>query len=426
MSQTQPQGTAAAIIAGPWYREISGASWRTLTLAGAGWTFDCFDGAVGSLTLPALIAVFALSKAEAGAITSMNAAGMVIGGIIFGWVADRIGRVRALVLCVCIYSGFCGLTAIAPSGMWVAALRFLTGLGMGGAWTSSAALVAETWDPQHRGKGGALMQMGLPIGSMLAIGAAAAAASIFGGMNGNGWRALYALGVLPAIIVLLLARRTPESPLWQRRAQSPGARGGLQDLFVRGNARGLVLGLAFVFCCQYLWWGVLTWTPTFLVSVKHLSFVHSLSFVMTQQIGSLCGFLVFAALVDRIGRRPTFLLYLLIGAVSLGVFVLVSTPIGTIRHDLLDRLRHHRAVRRPGTVHRRADAEFHRARAGHGRRLQRRTAGRHSRALPHRRPGHLRNGVPGRHGDQHRRLRPRGTHHFRFARNQGDATRVIP
>ena len=235
--------------------------------------------------------------------------------------------VRALVLCVCIYSGFCGLTAIAPSGMWVAALRFLTGLGMGGAWTSSAALVAETWDPQHRGKGGALMQMGLPIGSMLAIGAAAAAASIFGGMNGNGWRALYALGVLPAIIVLLLARRTPELPLWQRRAQSPGARGGLQDLFVRGNARGLVLGLAFVFCCQYLWWGVLTWTPTFLVSVKHLSFVHSLSFVMTQQIGSLCGFLVFAALVDRIGRRPTFLLYLLIGAVSLGVFVLVSTPI---------------------------------------------------------------------------------------------------
>jgi len=326
MSQTQTQGTTAATVAGPWYREISGACWRTLTLAGAGWTFDCFDGAIGSLTLPALIAVFALSKAEAGAITSMNAAGMVIGGIIFGWVADRIGRVRALVLCVCIYSGFCGLTAIAPSGIWVAALRFLTGLGMGGAWTSSATLVAETWDPQHRGKGGALMQMGLPIGSMLAIGTAAAAANIFGGMNGNGWRALYALGVLPAIIVLLLARRTPESPLWQRRAQSPGARGGLQDLFVRGNAHGLLLGLAFVFCCQYLWWGVLTWTPTFLVSVKHLSFLHSLSFVMTQQIGSLCGFLVFAALVDRIGRRPTFLLYLLIGAVSVGVFVLVSTP----------------------------------------------------------------------------------------------------
>lgn len=315
MSQAR---TAAAL---PWYSELSDACWRTLTLAGLGWTFDVFDSFLLALTLPALVSVFALSKAEAGMIGSILAAGLVVGGIAFGWVADRIGRVRALATAVVIYSCFSGATAIAPDATWVGILRFCAGLGMGGAWTSGAALVAETWPAAHRGKGGALMQMGLPIGSVLAIGAAAAVASAMGGLNGGGWRVLYALGVLPAIVLLFVARRTPESPLWQQRTRNTG---GLRAVFAGGQARGMFLALGFVFCCQYIYWGVFTWTPTFLISVKHLNFLHSLSFVMTQQIGSLLGFIVFAALVDRIGRRPTFLIYLLIGAISVATFVLGS------------------------------------------------------------------------------------------------------
>ncbi len=308
----------------PWYREVSPACWRTLTLAGLSWTFDIYDSFVLSLTLPALVTVFALTKGQAGAIGSILAAGLVVGGIVFGWVADRIGRVRALVVCVSIYSCFSGITAIAPSAHWVAVLRFCAGLGMGGAWTSGAALVAETWDPRHRGKGGALMQMGLPVGSMLAIGIAAIVDSAFGGLDKGGWRVLYAIGFLPVIILSFVARRTPESPVWQHRAASRAPHGRLRDLFAGGNARGLSIALGFIFFCQYIYWGVFTWTPTFLISVKHLNFLHSLSFVLSQQIGSLCGFLVFAALVDRIGRRPSFLIYLLIGVVSVATFVAAS------------------------------------------------------------------------------------------------------
>ncbi len=313
---------ARTVAVQPWYSDLSDACWRTLTLAGLGWTFDVFDSFLLALTLPALVSVFALSKAEAGAIGSILAAGLVVGGIVFGWVADRIGRVRALVTAVVIYSCFSGATAIAPDATWVGVLRFCAGLGMGGAWTSGAALVAETWPAAHRGKGGALMQMGLPVGSMLAIGAAALVAHAMGGLNGGGWRVLYALGVLPAIILLLVARRTPESPLWQPRARRTGA--DLRSVFAAGQRRGMLLALGFVFCCQYIYWGVFTWTPTFLISVKHLNFLHSLSFVLTQQIGSLLGFIVFAALVDRLGRRPTFLIYLAIGAVSVATFVLGS------------------------------------------------------------------------------------------------------
>jgi MFS family permease len=319
-------GAADNVAATSWYREITPQCWRVLGFAGLGWMFDVYDSFVLSLTIPALIAAFALSNAEAGTIGSILAAGLIVGGIVMGWVADRIGRVRALYLSIVVYSLFTCLTAFAPSATWVAALRFLGGLGMGGTWTSGAALVAETWGAKHRGKGGALMQMGLPIGSILAIGVTALITSLMGGLNNGGWRVIYGLGFLPALILLPVALRTPESPVWRARAASTGGSGSIADLFRGGNARGMLLAFSFIFFAQYIYWGVFTWTPTFLVSVKHLNFVRGLGFVLSQQFGSLIGFLVFAALVDRLGRRPTFIGYLVIGAIAVGVLVLEADP----------------------------------------------------------------------------------------------------
>src|SRR4051794_39254474 len=90
----------------PWHREITPQSWRGLGLAGLGWMFDVYDSFVLSLTIPALVAAFALSNAEAGAIGSILAAGLIIGGIIMGWVADRIGRVRTLYISIFVYFPF--------------------------------------------------------------------------------------------------------------------------------------------------------------------------------------------------------------------------------------------------------------------------------------------------------------------------------
>jgi MFS family permease len=88
----------------------------------------------------------------------------------------------------------------------------------------------------------------------------------------------------------------------------------------------MLLAFSFIFFMQYIYWGVFTWTPTFLVTVKHLAFVRGLGFLMAQQLGSLTGFLVFAALTDRLGRRPTFIIYLLIGAIAVGFLVMQSDP----------------------------------------------------------------------------------------------------
>jgi MFS family permease len=307
------------------YRNITGAEWRSLSLAGLGWTFESYDSFLLSLLLPTLALQFGLTKAQLGVFTSITAAGQIIGGIMFGYVSDRIGRVRTALLCIGIYSLFSGLLAFAPNEHWFALARLFGAMGMGGMWTAGAALVAETWHASRRGKGGALMQMGLPIGAIIAISVSGLVSGVNGGLGGHGWRLLFLLGASPFFILFWVARRTPESPIWlERKAQKTQAtHAATRPMPASGklNVRGLVTAFTFIFFLQYLYWGVFTWTPTFLVTVKHLDFVHSLKFVLALQFGAISGFLLFSAFVDRIGRRPMFIAYLLVGAAAVGVYI---------------------------------------------------------------------------------------------------------
>ena len=312
-------------------RRTTGAEWRSLSLAGLGWAFESYDSFLLSLLLPTLALQFGLSKTQLGLFTSITAAGQIIGGIFFGYVSDRIGRVRTAMLCIGIYSLFSGLLAVAPNEHWFAALRLCGALGMGGMWTAGAALIAETWHASRRGKGGALMQMGLPIGAIIAISAAGLVSNLNDGLAGNGWRVLFLIGALPFFILYRVARRTPESPIWlERHGQTAPTvtRATLAHTTPASlNVRGLLTAFSFIFFLQYLYWGVFTWTPTFLITVKHLDFVHSLKFVLALQFGAITGFLLFSALVDRVGRRPMFIAYLLVGAAAVGVYILSANPL---------------------------------------------------------------------------------------------------
>lgn len=312
-------------------RRITGPEWRSLSLAGLGWAFESYDSFLLSLLLPTLALQFGLSKTQLGLFTSITAAGQIIGGIFFGYVSDRIGRVRTAMLCIGIYSLFSGLLAVAPNEHWFAALRLCGALGMGGMWTAGAALIAETWHASRRGKGGALMQMGLPIGAIIAISAAGLVSNLNDGLAGNGWRVLFLIGALPFFILYWVARRTPESPIWlERQGQTAPTvtRATLAHTTPASlNVRGLLTAFSFIFFLQYLYWGVFTWTPTFLITVKHLDFVHSLKFVLALQFGAITGFLLFSALVDRVGRRPMFIAYLLVGAAAVGVYILSANPL---------------------------------------------------------------------------------------------------
>jgi MFS family permease len=307
----------------PWYREVSHEGWRALSVAGPAWIFEIYDSYALSLTMSALIVALSLTKSSAGMLVSSSLSGYVIGGIFFGWLADRVGRVRCLYLAVLIYSAFSGAVALSHTFAHVLLLRFLGGVGMGGAWAGGAALIAETWPAAHRAKGSALMQMGLPLGSMLAIAAVALVSRYMGPLQEGAWRWVFAIGALPAILLFPLIITAPESSVWLRRKESDGA--GASKVSARAIfTRPLLIGFLFVFFHSYIYYAVFSWTPTFLVTFKHLSFVGSMGFTLIQQVGSLGGFLFFGGLADRVGRRPTFLLYLAIGLAGLIAFVFTA------------------------------------------------------------------------------------------------------
>lgn len=312
--------TLQADASEPWFRQIDRPQRMALTLAGLGWMFESYDSFSLSLTMPAIASDMGMAKVDIGLVLSLTAIGQMIGGICFGLVADRMGRVRTAFVCICLYSCFSGLLAFAQSFGELATLRTLGAFGMGGMWTAGAALIAETWPAGLRGRGGALMQMGLPLGALLAIGIGAIVGTTFG-LAGNGWRAMYAIGALPAFILWPIARATPESPVWlARRAGTAAGHSTTPSDHAQAMFRQSFIAFLFVFCLQYVFWGVFTWSATYLVTARGMKLVGSLPYLLTLQIGALCGFLVYGAVVDRLGRRPTSGIFILVGTAAVATY----------------------------------------------------------------------------------------------------------
>ncbi|HEV2206963.1 MAG TPA: MFS transporter, partial [Candidatus Acidoferrales bacterium] len=189
----------------PWWpRHTTSAQRRTLLAGGLGWMLDAFDVMLYSLVLAHLMRDFGMSESVGGLLNSLTLIASAIGGFLFGFIADRIGRTRSLMASILIYSiasGACGLSnTIAELGIF----RFILGLGMGGEWSTGAALVAETWPAEHRGKALGFMQSTYAIGEMLAVVAVGFILPRFG------WRAVFFVGVLPALLVFWIQRSVPE------------------------------------------------------------------------------------------------------------------------------------------------------------------------------------------------------------------------
>ena len=176
-----------------WPRDTTTAERQTLIAGSLGWMLDAMDVMLYSLVLAFLIREFAMDTRTAGFLNSLTLLASAIGGLAFGWIADRIGRTRALMGSIVVYSiasAACGFSHTVPQ---LATFRFLLGLGMGGEWTAGAALIAETWRPAHRGKALGLMQ------SSYAIGEAIAALVVALVLPHFGWRVVFFVGVLPAL-----------------------------------------------------------------------------------------------------------------------------------------------------------------------------------------------------------------------------------
>ncbi|MBA3912398.1 MAG: MFS transporter [Acidobacteriales bacterium] len=182
---------------------------RTLIAAALGWMLDAFDTMLYALVLTHIMRDLGMSKGTAGLLNTLTLLASGIGGVLFGYLADRVGRKRALMLSILTYSICSFASGLSHTILQLAAFRFLLGLGMGGEWNTGATLVAETWPTELRAKALAIVQSSFAIGYALA----AVVAGIV--LRYADWRVVFFVGLVPAAMVLWIRRRVPESAMWQ-------------------------------------------------------------------------------------------------------------------------------------------------------------------------------------------------------------------
>ena len=307
-----------------WPREVTPGERSSLVAGGLGWMLDAMDVMLYSLVLSHLMRDLGMGKGTAGALNSLTLLASAIGGIAFGFVADRVGRTRALMVSILVYSvasGACGLSRTIGQ---LAICRFILGLGMGGEWTTGAALIAETWRPEHRGKALGLMQSTWAIGEMLAIGVVALVLPSFG------WRAVFFVGVLPAVIVFWIRRRVPESEIWLRQRQ-PTSAGSLRILWRPDLRRNGIVATAMNACAMFGYWGLFTWIPAYLSlpveqGGRGLDLMKTTTWLLIMGIGKWLGYAWFGFFADSVGRRRTYVTYLIVAAALVPLFGAARTP----------------------------------------------------------------------------------------------------
>jgi MFS family permease len=262
-----------------------------------------------------------LSSAQAGGLASVTLIASAVGGVLFGVLADRIGRARALIYSIVSYSVFTALTATSTTVLALVIWRSLVGLGMGGEWSAGSVLVSETWPAHHRGKGIGIMQSGWAIGYILA---AIIAAAILPPL---GWRALFIVGILPALVTIWIQRQIPEPEIWVQNKsssrESPAAQ--LRTVFGRQFIKKTLIASLLTTFVLFAYWGLFTWMPSFLAKPideggAGLGVIKSSTWIIPMQIGAFMGYLLFGFFADRYGRRRVFLTFLIIAAILVPLY----------------------------------------------------------------------------------------------------------
>ena len=300
----------------------------SLVAGGLGWLFDAFDVSLYSLVLAYLMRDFGMSPALGGLLNSLTLIASAVGGLLFGYLADRIGRTRSLMAAILIYSVMSAGCGLSTTIFELAACRLVLGLGMGGEWTAGAALVAETWPAEHRGKALGIMQSTYAIGEILAALVAIAVLPRYG------WRAVFFAGVVPALVVFWIQRRVPEPEIWRAKASAAPNRfsKSLRLLWRPDLRRNGLVATAMNACTMFGYWGLFTWIPAYLSlpaseGGRGLSMVKTMTWLIAMGGGKWLGYAVFGFSADAFGRRKSYVAYLLIAAILVPVYGLSRSPL---------------------------------------------------------------------------------------------------
>jgi MFS family permease len=321
----------------PW-RQLSGYQVLVLVVAWLGWVFDSMDATIYALVMsPALKELLGpQGTTEAigwhgGIIFAVFLVGWAVGGILFGILADYLGRARTMVLTILIYAIFTGMAGFSHSWWELALYRFLTALGIGGEWASGATLVAEVWPESLRVKGAGVLQSAWGGGYFIGAG-------LYYLLSAQSWRVMFYIGVIPALVALLVRLKVREPERWREARRGPATRRWtLLELFDKSTRRDTLVGSALAFVAVFGLWGATNWTPTLVRELLQGSGLdagataRNVSYsVMCLNGGAIVGYLAFAPLAEWLGRRGAFLVMLVGSAASLPLTFLATSSFSTV------------------------------------------------------------------------------------------------
>jgi len=332
------------------FSQITTTQRRTLIAAALGWMLDAFDTMLYALVLAHVMRDLGMSKGTAGLLNSLTLLASGIGGVAFGFIADRVGRKRALMLSILTYSVCSFASGLSTSVLMLAIFRFILGLGMGGEWNTGATLVAETWPTELRAKAISIVQ------SSWAIGYALAALVTGIVLHYADWRMAFFVGILPALVVLWIRRGVPESGMWSERHRMGGLAGGSRigedragdrgsdvanyvstpdgraaeagfvHIFRRPFAKHTFALLFMNFYGMFAWWGLFTWIPPYLSlpvdqGGRGFGVMGTTSLLVVLNLaGMFPGYASFGWVADYLGRRKSFIIYTLMAALLVPVY----------------------------------------------------------------------------------------------------------
>ena len=285
---------------------------KTVVASVAGLTLEGMDIMFISFAMTMIIAEFNIDLATGGLISSITNIGMLLGGIIFGVLADKYGRVKVFTYTIILFAIGTALTGVATSIEQVYVYRFIAGLGAGGEYGIGMALVAEAWPKNKQGRASSYVSVGAQYGVILA---ALLSAIILPTL---GWRALFFVGLLPVIFAFIVRKNIDESPEWlaaQKQQNNKQENGKLAQLFASPRITMTTLSLILMATVQIAGYnGLMIWLPSMLQKSQGLSVSSSALWTISTAVGMIIGMLTFGRFMDRFGAKRTFGIFLVASA----------------------------------------------------------------------------------------------------------------
>jgi MFS family permease len=316
-----------------WMRDLNARERRTMIACFGGWSLDALDVQIFSFVIPALLTIWGITTAQAGELATITLLVSAFGGWIAGAVADRIGRVRVLQIAILWYAVFTFLCGFAQNFNQLFVLRALQGFGFGGEWAAGAVLMGEVVRDQYRGRAVGLVQTGWSIG----WGSAALLFTLLFAIlpESVAWRAMFWIGLAPALLVFWIRRFVEEPPLSVQRRAATGwlhLFAALKPPYLATTWRVALM----VTGAQGSSYALTIFLPTFLKTERHMTSVGTGAYLFVLILGAFFGFVSGAFLADAIGRRNTFFVSVLGSVVMMLIYMLaplsndVILPVGFV------------------------------------------------------------------------------------------------